>query len=173
MNIKELEEAIYGEWGNLHHNASMSRVLYRSKGIDFKNEYESELFFSVVGMNTEMWIENLTDMIKEKFDYTLKFYSYGRQGATIAPDTWMRSAACNGFGGFDSYVLPQYGYGLDDYNEMYSILNTLRYINTYWNGVVDHLPEWWKETKEMNEYQEDIDNHEGMTLVNRYVWELS
>ena len=173
MKIKELEEAIYEEWGQLHHNASMSRVLYGSKGIDFKNEYESNLFFSLVGMETsDFWIDDLTEQIKEKFGYDLKFYSYGRQGATIAPDDWKNPSACNSFAGFNSSVLPDTGCGLEDYNEMYNILNTLKYINKYWSGVVDYLPEWWKDNKEANEYQEDIDAHEGMTLRTRDIWEV-
>ena len=87
MNIEELEAAIYEEWRSLHHNASMSRILYGDKGIDFQNEYEEHLFFSVVSMDSSFWIDDLTELIREDFGYDLKFYSYGRQGATIAPDT--------------------------------------------------------------------------------------
>jgi len=172
MNIEELEAAIYEEWGDLHHNASMSRVLYGGSGIDFQNEYEEHLFFSVVSMETsDFWIDDLTEQVRMEFGYDLKFYSYGRQGATIAPDTWKRPSACNSFAGFDSSILPCEGDGFEQYNEFYRVLKTLRFINEYWRVVVNDLPNWWRETKEANEYQADIDAHEGMTLRRRDVWE--
>ena len=44
------------------------------------------------------------------------------------------------------------------------------YINNYWNETAKYIPEWWREMKEANGYQKDIDDHEGMTKVQTYKW---
>lgn len=167
MNHREVIEACYDEWREMHHNASLSRRLP-----DFQNEYEYHLFWSCLGDETHWAIEDLSEQIEEKWGWKLKFYSYGRQGATIAPDKWMLPPACNSFGGFAAHkALENLSSGLEGYNHDRQVLAVLEFINNYWEKQVEYCSEWWTGMKEGNEhFQELIDEHEGMTLVTREVW---
>ena len=161
MNKEQLQDAIEQEWSNMHHNASISRYYP-----DFRNEYESELFWNMIGDSVSMWIEDLQYKIKEEFGEELTFYSYGRMGATIAPHQYMRTVACNGFGGLKYEV----DNGLDGYRDGLRVLKMFKYINEYWEDTAKHIPEWWKDTKEANEYEENIIAHDGKRSVMREVW---
>ena len=58
----------------------------------------------------------------------------------------------------------------DNVDEGIAVLEVLEFINQYWETEVKYLPEWWKEMKEANEYQEDIDAHEGKVKRSVEVW---
>jgi len=161
MNKTELYNAIIEEWAKGHHNASISRYYP-----DFQNEYEGELFWNVLNEEVMIWIDDLQEVVKDKFGYSWKFYGYGRNGATIMPDDLKRASACNSYAGIKEECIPE------DYKGMLNLYNALKYINKYWNDTAKNITEWWNETKEANGYQEDIDNHEGMQLVTRQVWEI-
>ena len=163
-DFAELERQVYKEWDNMHHNASISAYYP-----DFQNDYEAELFWDILNDETRFWIEDLTEWIKEKYGEKLTFYAYGRNGATIAPHEYMRSIGGNGFGCLKGDHLPDQN-GLEGYNELARVLRMFREINQYWNAVAKGIPEWWKEAKEANEWQADIDAHEGMTKHMVEVW---
>ena len=161
MNKNQLYDAIIEEWTNGYHNASISRCYP-----DFQNEYEGELFWNVLNEDVMIWIEDLQEVIREKFGYGWKFSSYGRNGATIMPDDLKRASACNSYAGIKEECIPE------DYRGMLNLYNALKYINSYWNDTAKDICEWWNETKEANGYQQDIEDHEGMQLVTRQVWEV-
>jgi hypothetical protein len=165
LSHDELVRAIYNEWGNLHHNASMSGYFP-----DFQNEYESHLCMTMIGEDALCFVRELSEAVEEKFGYKLTFCSYGRGGATIAPNEWMGPAPCNNFGPLKSGLLEGFG-GLEAYNNDYRILMTLRFINQYMREALEGLKDWWERTKEANDYQPQIDEHEGMTLRYRTVEE--
>lgn len=149
LKIEKLQEAIQEEWGNLHHNASI-------RFPDIQNDYESELFWDCLGDNNHWALDDLKDEIKEKFGFDWHFYSYGRSGATIAPNEPMAAAACDGFGGLkDDY------YYEEDEEELQNLLDALTLINKRTKEYCRAVPEWWADMKEANEYQKDIDAHDG------------
>ena len=60
MNSKELERAIYQEWSDMHHNASIDWP-------DLQNEYESELFWACLSEDVKFWCDDLSEHINDKF----------------------------------------------------------------------------------------------------------
>lgn len=156
----KLQVLILLEWDNLHHNARIN------KWPEFRNEYENSLFWDILGDEISLWIEDLTNDIADKFGKTLKFYSYGRMGATIAPAEWMNPAPCNNFGSC-SY---QVGETLEELEEAKKVLKILKYINSYWRNTADYIPKWWKETKEANEYDKTIAEYDNKKPYNTIVW---
>ena len=159
MKKDELYDAIRQEWSNMHHNASISGSFP-----ELQNDYESKLFWDVLGDEVSFWIQDLKELVKEKFGYDWDYYSYGRMGATIAPDDIKAASAGNSFAAIRSEAIP------DDYNEMYELYNALKFINEYWKNTAENIPEWWKEVKEANEYQSDIDEHEGKKEIQCTKW---
>jgi len=160
----ELEKLVYEEWGNMHHNASIS-----SHYPDFQNEYEAHLFWDCLGDEVSSQIEYLVDWIEEEFGEKLTFYQYGRQGATIAPHEYERSVGGSGLGCLDGMKVPD-GLGLEGYNELYRLLKLFRFINKYWRDNAAYVGEWWADMKEANEWQGQIGEHEGKTLRTVEVW---
>ena len=157
QKIEKLQNQLENEWEKMHHNASITYP-------ELKNDYEVEMFWDVLSDTTSLWIEDLREIIKEKFGYELTFYSYGRNGATIAPSEFMKSAPCNTFGGL------RYDVDEDNIDESKKVLEMLRYINDYWNDTSKYIPQWWKDIKEANEWQADIDEHDGKTKHMVAVW---
>ena len=150
MQLKSLAES---EWKDMHHNASIS-----GSYPDFESEALSSEFHEWwLGDHTSMLIEFLHDIIKERFGYDLKFYSYGRSGATIAPDEWMNARGGNGFGGWNEKnwddTDPTDEESIEDQKAQYreviknniSIIKCMRYINTYWKAEAEYIPKAWKE----------------------------
>ena len=163
MNKEQLETALRDEWGNMHHNASLARTMP-----DFQNEYEYKLFVDCLRDYVTDAIDTLVDSIENDFGEKLTFYQYGRQGATIAPDDYMAPAPCNNFGSLNYTVHD----GLDGYNHGRKLLRMFRYINQYWKNTAKYVPEWWTEMKEANDYQPDIDAHNGLKPIQTTVWVL-
>jgi len=162
LTIEELRDAVEAEWINMHHNASIG-----SHFPDFQNGYEEDLFWYCLRDDVEETIDKLQDLIQEKFGEKLTLYPYGRQGATIAPEEYMRPAACGNFG---VLRLGDCGDGLEGYNELYRVLRMFKEINNFWEEAVTHIPRWWQDMKEANEYQQNIDAHEGIHKVTKEVW---
>jgi len=167
MRHQEIIEECYREWDRLWHNASLVRYLP-----EMKNEYEEYLFWLCLCTRRSRACKNLSGMIEERYGWKLTFWSYGRNGATIAPGEWMGPAACNDFGGFASWkVLEGVGSGLEGYNYDREVLAILRWINRYWRGTAEHIGEWWDDMMAGNEhFQELIDEHEEMTLKSVEMW---
>lgn len=159
MKKTQLEQVILKEFGNMHHNASLARYYP-----NFQNDYESDLFWNCLDDELSFLIEDLHEAVKEKFDYDWKFYQYGRSGATIAPNELVGPAPCNNFGGFNWDAMPE------DYHEMQKLLKAMQFVNEYWKESVKNVNEWWKDIKEANDYQKDIDAHDGMVQKQVYVW---
>jgi hypothetical protein len=164
MTKTETEKAIYQEWGNMYHNASIGRYFP-----SFQNDYEYELFWEWLSDDVSCCIQYLQEEIKETFGYSWTFYQYGRQGATIAPEDIMRAVGGDSFGGLKDDAIPE------NYQSMRKFLRALQYINQYWKDTVKYLPERWQEDKEANDYQEDIDAHDGMhkIMVEKWVKEVA
>ncbi|MFA5323717.1 MAG: hypothetical protein WC373_13680 [Smithella sp.] len=160
MNRTELEQAVYEEWHNMHHNASIRRFP------DFQNEYEEHLFWETLNEDVSLWCEDLQAWIEEKYGERLTFYSFGRSGATIAPAEYMLPAGGNLFGGLSLTV----DEGLDGYNQLKHALAMFREINRYWADAAANIPEWWKDMKEGNDWQTLIDEHDGKILRTVQVW---
>jgi len=158
--VEKLQEAIREEWLNLHHNASI-------RCPDIQNEYESELFWACLNDNSRWALDELKDEIKEKFGFYWKLYSYGRNGATIAPSEPMMAAACNSFGGLKE----DYYYYEEDEEILQNLLDALIFINKRTEEYCQAIPEWWTDMKEANDYQKDIDEHEGKhkIMVDKWV----
>ncbi len=160
--VVELEKKVEAEWNNLHHNAKIHTFP------EFQNDYEYELFMECLCDERGICISDLVWEIEAEWGYKLKFYQYGRSGATIAPDDWMGECnyGGNGFGGCN--FIP-YNYSNED-GDLNNRLAVLEHINEYWDKCVENIPTWWKETKEMNEYQKQIDEHDGMVKKNVDIW---
>ncbi len=165
----ELLERIETEGRRMHHNATLSGVR-----LDFANEYEEHLFWDVLGDSVADWCDDLSGWIEEVTGFRLKFYSYGRNGATIAPDDWLNPAPGGDFGGvsFDKMGVGGYAEGdaLERYNHTRRVLRALMMINKYWQAQAKDMPRWWSEMKEANDWQADIDAHEGKTLRDIPTW---
>lgn len=145
--IGEIEE----EWGDLHHNASLI-----SSWPDFENDYELELFWNVLNDEGSWLLEEAEQDIENEFGVAVKLYSYGRSGATIAPDKWMSRSCCGGFGGLVDISYEEVEY-LD------TMLAVLRYINKSVKDFCENIEEWWKDTKEANEWDKEIAEHNEKT----------
>ncbi len=161
LSRNTLEQMVQDEWSNMHHNASISRHYP-----DFQNDYECRMFFDTLDEDVSFWIDDLQERIAEVYGKNLTFYSYGRQGATIAPKEYMGAAPCNSFGPLKLSVED----GLDGYNQLVKTMAIFRSINQYWNNTAAGIQDWWKRTKEANGYQVDIDAHDGKTLHTVEVW---
>ena len=140
--IEEIEE----EWENLYHNASLHNWP------DFENDYEAELFWNVLSDEGSWRLEEAEQEIETKFGVEVKLYSWGRSGATIAPDKWMAPCCCGGFGG-----LVDISY--EEVEDLDAMLAVLRYINTQVHDFCNHIDEWWKDVKEQNEWDKEIAEH--------------
>lgn len=161
LTREQLEETLSQEWRNIHHNASIS-----SHYPETKNEYENDLFWRWLGDHTSDMIEFLREDIKEQYGEELKFYSCGRMGATIYPDKYMQSVGGSGFGPL-RFSMDE---GLSGYNDGLRVLDILKTINNFWHDTVKDLPEAWKQAKKDNDWQADIDNHDGMESYQATLW---
>ena len=81
----------------------------------------------------------------------------------------MTRVGCGGFGSLNWEVLSDSG-GLEGYNEDRRILQILKRINKYWHDTAKDIGEWWRDCKEANDWQADIDAHDGMTQHTITVW---
>ena len=165
MKREQLREAIKEAWRKMHHNASISR--YYPK---FRNEYEGRLFHDYLGFYVESEIEYLNDWIKEDFGITLTFYQYGRCGATIAPDEFMRPIGGDGFGSLNTERAFSDAPGIEGYNADRETLRLLNRINKFWRGAAQDVGQWWQDTKEANDLQARINEHDGKRAVIKEVW---
>lgn len=184
INANKLYEDMREAWESLHHNASM-----RGRFPEMRNEFEEHLFWDFLRGDVSWLVEDLHDLVKEKFDEDLTFYQYGRGGATIAPSEWMAASASNSFGGlnytleaYESYLWDSYGDDDEDEEELINrvnaeaekeaahVIEVIDYINNYWDQSTRYLAEWWQETKDANELDEIIAAHDDMILVSKQVW---
>jgi len=170
-DMYDLGVSIDQAWRDMHHNASI-----RSYYPDFQNDYETDLFWSRLEDEAHWFMEDLMQQVEEKFGWALKFYQYGRQGATIAPNDWMLSASCNNFGEFNGKPM-ETSWDEDDpdtiehaYEWNKRVLDTMIYINERCEEQAKYVPEWWEDTKEANGYKKEIDAHDGKKKVMREVW---
>jgi hypothetical protein len=72
----------------------------------------------------------------------------------------MSASPCGSFGSLNLSA----DEGLDGYNQLAHALAMFQEINRYWHNAAAGIQEWWNGTKEANEYQVDIDEHDGKTL---------
>lgn len=69
------------EYRAMYHNGRL-----RGNWPDFANDQEHEDFYFYLGQEIEDMIRNLQDEIEETYNVTVRIHSYGRGGATFAPD---------------------------------------------------------------------------------------
>jgi hypothetical protein len=158
MTKDELYNAIQEEWASMHHNAYIHRLP------SFQNDFEVDIFWKCLSEDISFWIEDLENSVKEKYGYDWKFYQYGRMGATVAPNNLKRPSACDSFAGLKSDCIP------DNYKDMMHLYRALCFSNTYVKNIATHIPSWWEDIKEANDYQKIIEKHDGKRKIMVEQW---
>ena len=168
MNYKKLQEAVQdearAEWKRLHHNASIARFYPK-----LRNEYEYSMFNDCLGDYCAQLIEDLESHGKEETGHSLKFYQYGRQGATVAPHEWMSAAPCSSMGGLKDGVL-SWDEGREATRDDIRVLRALRIINSTARAYASGVGEWWADMVEGNEWAEKIAAMDGKREKTITVW---
>lgn len=77
--LSDCEEEYHAMW----HNGSI-----RGNWPDIERNEEWESFWSQLAFEVEAMVSNLQDEIKETWGLTFNIFSWGRSGATIAPDNF-------------------------------------------------------------------------------------
>lgn len=148
-----------------------ARDLYRNATPvlpDTQNQYEDRLFWQCFNEDCATWIDDVNSGYAPGFeklrDTFGKVYTWGRSNRTCAPEGVIQK---RGGGAFS--IDTEWFVGLNAGAITDRIL-LLERFNREIRVEMDHVPEWWKETKDANDYQPDIEAHEGMRPVQTTVW---
>lgn len=146
--LKDVIDKAQGEWENLWHNG-------RLKSFPYEDD-ESELFWDWLNDEARFMIEDIQDQIYEKWGFNWTIYSWGRSGATFAPDIEHMGRY------FNSKALDLNDkLGIDDESEDVDEIKSwiesakeyheaLKYINETIRSCVSGIDESWNEFKEAN-----------------------
>lgn len=93
-----------------------------------------------------------------------KLYQYGRGGRTLAPQKLVNQR------GGSSFSLREDYFAESPISEVIQGIRIIEYFNSFVESWNSDIPSWWKEEKEANEYQADIDAHDGKTSRFVKVW---
>jgi hypothetical protein len=185
---KKLTEILLGqcedEYRAMYHNGRLT-----GNWADIDNEKEQEDFYFYQGEEISDMIRNLVDEIHETWWLDFKIYSYGRMGATFAPDGFSSSSYGHGFNPtldpdkiVDTWRMPEpetEDYDSEDWAYAYRTakdhLAAFKLINErVRSAAAMDMAEWWAETKEACELtyedddqgdDEDVDFDEALTII--------
>lgn len=141
MKWDDIVSAIEDEARRMHHNASLL-------GLRIDDEEKGHLFDAALEYYLYNWLTEKSAEMQKKFGVDLKLTTYGRSGATIAPEGWWDD---RGFShGFDVELNWENAWSrnLDGYNEDLRALRIMQWVNDEVEAGVRGLPEWWKEERE-------------------------
>jgi hypothetical protein len=134
----------------------------------FVNDEESQRFWYCMGDEVHYLVQDLTSDIEDDFDLKLTIYSWGRSGATIAPDGFSYHGNYGSFsntlntdkivcpGDYEDLDDPSYTGG-DSWVDALKIaqrhLGAFKYINTVVRrSAQGDLTHWWEELKAANDW---------------------
>jgi hypothetical protein len=154
--IPALEEA----WRNMWHNASFSQPdgWYLP---DFASDQERDSFDCWLEIEAGLALHFLEEDIAEQFCIDMKLYTYGRSGATVAPDAGKYAAYCLRYGvysrHFDLAAILEWGEfedleeaGEPEWSEALEFVTAHRkafeYINDCVRGFIRAIPDAWAKT---------------------------
>jgi hypothetical protein len=167
MNLREiaakkLTEILLGqcedEYRAMYHNGSL-----RGTWADITDDREQEDYYFYQGEEISDMIRNLVDEIKETWGLEFKIYSYGRGGATFAPDGFSNCGNGHHFNNtldpdkiVDTWRMPDpmlegedFGEWTEAYKTAKDHLAAFKLINERVRAAAAmDMAQWWEETKE-------------------------
>jgi hypothetical protein len=138
--LEEVTEELESAWKGLWHNASITFP-------DQLDDDECEEFWERLSDHTRMVIEFLEESIYEEFKERLTLYTYGRSGATIAPDELMTRHSAHGYGSYGDRW-DNGGDAVEQLEVACEDLAIIQFIDKAVRAEAAYIPEWWKEELE-------------------------
>lgn len=166
--FKKLTEELLGaceeEYRQMYHNARLTGNAFP----DFANDEEMQAYYDLQSDELSILIDDLKEDLKNDFGMEWKIYTYGRMGATIAPDgfssachnsfncTLDRDTIVNSWDLPDDEMLLAGDDGPDAWTDAYHTakahLEAFQYLNRQVRSwAAADLCAWWEETKAGNE----------------------
>lgn len=130
-----------------------------------QNRYEESLFESWFADAGSFEISDMQqEFFKDRANNTL--YTYGRGGRTLAPAFLIYE------GGGSSFKVHNANTVAESLNnaEVTALIKEIERFNSHVAAWCKSIPEMWKDAKEANDYQADIEAHEGLRPVQTTVW---
>ena len=137
MTKDELMRDVQREWASLYHNATLKNSMPQ---FDSKKEYDA--FWDFLAEQRYMYVHEIEEEIKDRWEFFLTLEYYGRNGATLAPLQWH-----NGGRYRQDNISLDFGKGFDGFNALRFALLTLRYINTQTRTIAGSMPLIWRAEK--------------------------
>jgi hypothetical protein len=183
MNLREiaakkLTEQLLGnfaeEYKRMWHNARLTGNSFP----DFANDEEQEDYYNCINDELGRMIDDLQEELKEQFDVDWKIYTWGRMGATIAPDGFSTHGNGSSFNQsldtstiVNTWDLPDDDMLLagddgpatwtDAYHTAKAHLEAFQYINKeVLSWAAADLVAWWEDMKAGNEWTYGDDEEE-------------
>lgn len=163
---RQLDDRIRAAWKDMHHNASIARFYP-----DFRNDYESELFWSWLGTEVATHADHIETVLAKKFCISTKVYSAGRSGATMYPEEFHRSIGCGSFGTFKwDYFHRRFVSDAAELRERANVASALEWFNGYWRREAAKVTARWKRYKRDCGMSREIASYDGKTKRYVEVW---
>ena len=152
-------------WDAVHHNASIHHHYP-----DFRNEYESELFWDWLDSEANLAAREAEEGLK-KFEIYCKVYSCGRQGATFYPEQFCRSNNGASLGSFrwDVFHL-SYDSEKEELEHLARVAKALEWFNKFWNKKASEAQSQWRIYKRREKLNPLIRSYDGKTKKLVPVW---